>query len=120
MKTANLPTVRSLEKRLRKPNKGTGRKYTEVPQKNIIKKSILCNKLPVAVALVKARRKGGQILRPVINPIINGRRVGHSWETFAMYFFKDLVPHAENALHRLKVLFQFQFVLLKKLYSRIL
>jgi hypothetical protein len=52
-------------------------KKIDVPRKNAKKKNILCNMVVFSTALVKARRKGGQKLRPVTNPAMIGSEPGH-------------------------------------------
>ena len=54
-----------------------GMKKVDVPRKKVRKKSILFNKLAFSMAPVKARRKGGQKLRPVANPAMIGSEPGH-------------------------------------------
>jgi hypothetical protein len=52
-------------------------KKVDVPRKKARKKSILFNRLAFSMAPAKARRKGGQKLKPVAKPAMIGSNPGH-------------------------------------------
>ena len=72
---ANLPIIRIACCFLNIPTKGIGIKYTDVPRKNARKKKILLAMLPVSMAPVIARRKGGHMFIPERNPPVTGTMI---------------------------------------------
>ena len=79
---AIFPIIGKTENLRSTPISGTGIKKSEVPRKNAIKKYMLPDRLPFSTAPVKARRKGGQKLKPVANPMSAGRKTGRTFIIF--------------------------------------